>query len=212
MDSLEYERLLKLKTYEKSLFEKGIKYIGGIDEVGRGPLAGPVLACCIIMPLDSYIEGINDSKKLTGNKREKLFELILNECIAYGIGVVDEKVIDSINILNATRLAMKKAVDSMHIAPQYLLIDAEKLDSISIPKTSIVKGDSLSYNIACASIVAKVIRDRMMVDYASIYRDYQFEKNKGYGTKEHIEAIKKRGICEIHRLSFCKKFVGVENE
>ncbi|TZE83365.1 ribonuclease HII [Calorimonas adulescens] len=212
MNNIEYERLTKLKAYEKKLVENGIRYIGGIDEVGRGPLAGPVVACCIIMPYESYIEGVNDSKKLTARKRETLFELILNECISYGIGIVDEKVIDSVNILNATRFSMKKAVQNLKVCPEHLLIDAERLDSLDIPQTSIIKGDCLSYNIACASIVAKVIRDRIMTGYSNIYKHYGFEKNKGYGTREHIEAIKYYGLCDIHRLSFCKKFVGELNE
>ncbi len=208
MKNDEYERLMKLKTFETSLDTAGVKYTGGIDEVGRGPLAGPVLACCIIMPMDSYIEGVNDSKKISANKRKKLFDIILSECLDYGIGMADEKTIDSINILNATHLAMKRSIENMRIKPEHLLIDAEKLDSVEIPSTSIVKGDSLSYNIACASIVAKVIRDRIMVDYSHLYNTYNFEKNKGYGTSEHIAAIKKYGLCKIHRTSFCKHFTG----
>jgi ribonuclease HII len=208
MKSKEYERLTKLKTFEGSLSNSGFKYIGGIDEVGRGPLAGPVLACCIIMPTDSMIEGINDSKKVSQKKRERLFDVILDECIDYGIGMADEKTIDSINILNATHLAMKRSIENMQIKPEYLLIDAEKLDHVDIPASSIIKGDSLSYNIACASIIAKVTRDRIMVRYSHLYNTYKFEKNKGYGTAEHIAAIKKYGLCNIHRHSFCKHFTG----
>lgn len=191
--------------YEKKY--KG-KIIAGIDEAGRGPLAGPVVCACVIMPIDSdkIIDGINDSKKLSAKKREELYEKIINTAVAYSIVEIDEKKIDEINILQATRLGMKKALESLDVMPDIVLIDAVKIDC-SVPQENIIKGDSLSYNIAAASILAKVHRDRLMVSIDKEYPQYGFGKHKGYGTKAHIEALKKYGKTKIHRESFIKHFV-----
>lgn len=196
MDKLEYER--------KHL-EKGCKYIAGIDEVGRGPLAGPVVCACVIMPLDDVIDGVDDSKKLSEKKREKLNEIILSKAIAVSICQVDEKTIDEINILQATRLCMKNCVESLSQKPDVLFVDALKLD-VDAPQVSIIKGDFKSYTIGCASIVAKVYRDKLMEKYDEIYPEYGFKKHKGYGTKAHIDAIREVGPCSIHRMTFIKNF------
>lgn len=182
--------------------------VAGIDEAGRGPLAGPVVCACVIMPLEKnkIIDGINDSKKLSPKKREILFDKIINTALAYSIVEIDEKTIDKINILEATKLGMKKALEELNLSPDIVLIDAVKLGS-EYEEEAIIHGDSLSYNIAAASILAKVYRDRKMVELASVYPEYHFEKHKGYGTKEHIELLKKYGKCEIHRDSFIKHFV-----
>lgn len=193
---LDYEKKYKGKT------------IAGIDEAGRGPLAGPVVCACVVMPMheDKIIEGINDSKKLSEKKREELFEKIIETAISYSIVEVDEKTIDDINILNATKLGMKKALEGLQIKPDIVLIDAVKINT-SIPQDNIIKGDALSYNIASASILAKVYRDRKMKELSKLYPQYNFAKHKGYGTKEHIEALKKYGKCKIHRDTFIKNFV-----
>lgn len=187
---------------------KALGYVAGIDEAGRGPLAGPVVCACAIMPLDEdkIIPGINDSKKLSPKKREELFEKIVKTAISYSIVEIDEKTIDSINILNATKLGMKKALETLDTVPSTVLIDAVKIDT-NIPQVNIIKGDALSYNIASASILAKVHRDRLMLEMAKKYPNYHFEKHKGYGTKEHIDLLKKYGKCEIHRDTFIKNFV-----
>lgn len=187
---------------------KSLGLVAGMDEAGRGPLAGPVVCACVVMPLDrdKIIEGINDSKKLSAKKREELFERIIKTAISYSIVEIDEKIIDKINILNATKLGMKKALETLDIVPSTVLIDAVKIDT-DIPQVSIIKGDALSYNIASASILAKVYRDRLMLRLAKKYPDYHFEKHKGYGTKEHIDLLKKYGKCEIHRDTFIKNFV-----
>lgn len=183
------------------------KLIAGIDEAGRGPLAGPVVCACVIMPMDeeSIIEGINDSKKLSEKKREFLYGKIIEKAIAYKIVEVDEKTIDEINILNATKLGMKKALEGLNVKPDIVLIDAVKIDT-NLPQENIIKGDALSYNIASASILAKVYRDRLMKELAKEYPQYGFEKHKGYGTKEHIEKLKTYGKCKLHRESFIKNF------
>lgn len=198
--------------YELEYYKSGKKLIAGVDEAGRGPLAGPVCVAAVIMPFeqDKIIEEINDSKKLTEKKREKLFEKIKNTAISYNIVFVDEKTIDSINILNATKLGMKQAIEGLSVKPELVLIDAVKIDTC-VPTESIIKGDAKSYNIAAASILAKVTRDKLMVDLDKKYPEYNFKKHKGYGTKEHVENLKKFGKCEIHRNSFIKHFVG-ENE
>lgn len=200
-------RLDKMLEYEKDLYTKGYTYICGVDEAGRGPLCGPVVAAAVILKKDAHLEGVNDSKKLTEKKREALYDVITKEAVAYSVGIVDEKTIDEINILEATRLAMKKAVESLSTKAEYALIDAEKKVPIDIPYTPIIKGDQLSESIAAASIIAKVTRDRMIEEIDKKYPEYNFAKNKGYGTREHTEAIKKYGLCEIHRRSFCKKFI-----
>lgn len=183
------------------------KLIAGIDEAGRGPLAGPVVCACVIMPLDEdkLIDGINDSKKLTEKKREELYDKIIERAIAYSIVEVDERTIDRINILNATKLGMKRALDGLKVKPDIVLIDAVKLDT-DLPQDNIIKGDAKSYNIASASILAKVYRDRLMKELSEKYPQYNFAKHKGYGTKEHIENLKKYGKCELHRETFIKNF------
>ena len=199
----EKEFIDKLK-YEREEQENGNKLIAGMDEVGRGPLAGPVCVCAVIMPLDDIIDGIDDSKKISEKKRNELAEIIKQKAIDYKIAMVDEKVIDEINILEATKLCMKKAVEGLSVKPDIVLVDAiTKLD-VDVPIRGIIKGDYLSYSIGCASILAKVTRDNLMVELSKKYPEYGFERNKGYGTKEHIEALKKVGTCEIHRHSFLK--------
>jgi len=197
----EKERLLGMMRFEKPLYDMGIKYVVGIDEVGRGPLAGPVVTCALVLKHDVLIEGVNDSKKVSEKNREKLFDIIIENCISYGIGMANEKVIDEINILNATKEAMKEAVSNLKVIPEHLLIDAVDL-GVNIPTTSLIKGDAFSISIAAASIIAKVTRDRMMVAYDEIYPEYGFAKNKGYGTAEHIKALKEYGPCPIHRNTF----------
>lgn len=194
--------------YENKYQELGYKFIAGIDEAGRGPLAGPVCVAIVIMPLDkeSIIEEVNDSKKLTEKKRDKLFDQIIEKAIAYHIEMVDELTIDTINILNATKLGMLTCINEINVKPDIVLIDAVKLDT-EIQCESIIKGDALSYSIACASILAKVSRDRLMLELDAKYPQYNFKKHKGYGTKEHIENLKKYGKCEIHRNSFIKNFI-----
>ncbi len=184
------------------------KIIAGIDEAGRGPLAGPVVCACVIMPLsdEKIIEGIDDSKKLSQKKREELYEKIVSIALSYKVVEIDEKIIDDINILNATKLGMKKALENLSVTPEIVLIDAVKIET-NLPQENIIHGDALSYNIAAASILAKVHRDRLMKELSNIYPEYNFAKNNGYGTKEHIEALKKYGSCEIHRQTFIKKFV-----
>lgn len=195
-------------SYEKAAAEKGFKLVCGIDEAGRGPLAGPVCAAAVILAPDTVIEGLDDSKKLTERKRELLFEIIKEKALAYGIayGTVEE--IEEYNILNATFLAMERAAKGLEISPDYALIDGNRLPrGIKIPCESIIKGDSKSMSIAAASVLAKVSRDRLMLRYDSEYPCYNFKKHKGYGTKEHTELIKQNGPCEIHRLSFLKNIL-----
>lgn len=187
--------------YELQLISDGINLIGGIDEVGRGPLIGPVVAACVILPLNYKLDGLTDSKKLTEKKRDYYYEIIRRDALDIGIGVVDEKVIDDINIYEATKRAMIMAVNNLSIRPEHLLIDAMKLD-IDIPFTSIIKGDRYSLTISAASVIAKVTRDKMMYDLDKIYPMYDLKNNKGYGTKKHISAIEEYGITKYHRLSF----------
>ncbi|MBR4745347.1 MAG: ribonuclease HII [Clostridia bacterium] len=184
----------------------GYKLIAGIDEAGRGPLAGPVAVAIAVMPMDDIIEGVNDSKKLSAKKRDELYEQIVAKAIDYSVQLVDEKTIDKINILQATKLGMQNCIKSLQITPDLILIDAVKLDT-KIKSISIIHGDALSYNIACASILAKVTRDRLMDEYDLKYPEYGFKKHKGYGTKAHIEALKKYGKCPIHRDTFIGHFV-----
>lgn len=205
----EKERLDKMMIYERAVYSKGNKYIAGIDEAGRGPLCGPVVAAAVILKEGEYIEGVNDSKKLSESKRDKLYEEITKKAISWSVGIVDEKTIDDINILEATRIAMKQAVEGLKVEPEHVLVDAEKHVPIKVPYTPIIKGDSLSVSIAAASIIAKVTRDQMMYEIDKKYPEYEFAKNKGYGTKSHMEAIEKYGLTDIHRRSFCKKFLNV---
>ena len=190
-----------MKEFENELYNNEINFIAGIDEVGRGPLVGPVVTAAVILPKDFYDERINDSKKLTEKKRELLYDVIMENALSVGIGISSPEVIDEINILNATKKAMIEAINNLSIKPEHLLIDAVKLD-IDIPQTSIIKGDAKSESIAAASIIAKVTRDRMMVELDKKYPMYDFKHNKGYGTKKHIEALYKYGPLKEHRKSF----------
>ncbi len=194
--------------YERAFLAKGLQYIAGVDEVGRGPLAGPVVCAAVIMPLDdeSIIVGVDDSKKLSAKKRETLAEEIKKKALAYTIVEVSEKEIDEINILEATKLGMKKALESLSITPHTVLTDGNMTLDITLPQRSVIGGDALSYSIGAASIIAKVYRDSMMDEYAKEYPQYAFESNKGYGTAAHIQAIKEYGLCPIHRRTFTKKF------
>ena len=197
----EDRRLEQMLRYEKELYATGCQYIAGIDEVGRGPLAGPVVAAAVILPKNCKIKGLNDSKKISKKKHETIYQEVLKQAVAIGIGIKDNQVIDEVNIYEATKLAMIEAVGNLKITPQHLLIDAMKLD-IQIPQTSIIKGDANSLSIAAASIVAKVTRDRMMTDYDLTYPGYDFAHNVGYGTQHHLEGLKRRGITPIHRKTF----------
>lgn len=208
MKEKEIERLNILKEFEKNLYNTGLKHIAGIDEAGRGPLAGPVVVGIAIMKPDSFIEGVNDSKKISEKKREKLYEQITEEAIDWAVGIVDQTEIDEINILNATKKALHMAISNLKIKPDRILVDAlEHIDTCGVPYTSIIKGDAKVYSISCASIIAKVTRDRMMQEYDEIYPQYGFAGHKGYGTAKHIQAIKDFGPCPIHRKSFIKNFV-----
>ena len=203
MEKLSLQEKLK---YELECLSQGYKYIAGVDEVGRGPLAGPVVCAAVIMPIDDLIEGIDDSKKLSEKTRNMLSDLIKQKAICYNIEEISPEKIDEINILEATKLCMKNALEGLSIKPDVALIDALKLD-IDIPVVNIIKGDFLSYSIGAASIIAKVYRDNLMVQMAEKYPQYSFEKHKGYGTAAHISAIKEFGATPIHRRSFIKKFV-----
>lgn len=207
MKEKEIERLMKLKEIEKDLYNKGFKNICGIDEAGRGPLAGPVVVAGVIMPEDSMIEFVNDSKKVTEKRREKLYDIIKEEAISYSIAIIDQDVIDDINILNATKKGVTEVVDGLDVKPDLILVDAlEHIDTRGIPYEPLVKGDARCYNIAAASILAKVTRDRIMRQWDEIYPEYGFLSNKGYGTAKHITAIKEYGLCPIHRVTFTKNF------
>lgn len=196
-------------TYEEKYVLNGINLIAGVDEAGRGPLAGPVVCACVIMPMekDKIIDEINDSKKLSAKKREILFDKIKQIAIDYKIEFVDEKIIDEINILNATKMGMENCINALNQKPEIVLIDAVKGLNIPYESESIIHGDALSYNIAAASILAKVSRDRYMKEMDKIYPEYNFAKHKGYGTKEHIQNLQKYGKCKIHRESFIKNFI-----
>ncbi len=221
------EKLLKMKQYENALYEKGIQYIAGVDEVGRGPLAGPVVSVAVVLPRDFNILGVDDSKKLSPKKREELYEQIKEAVVAYGVGCVDNETIDRINILEATKLAMKDALRELegklrdHLGEdwkkltgdedrqkpcciQHVLIDALTLKDVPIEQTAIIHGDETSLSIAAASILAKVTRDRMMKEYHAIYPDYAFDCNKGYGTRAHYDGIQRKGLCPLHRKTFVK--------
>ncbi|MBS4750818.1 ribonuclease HII [Carnobacteriaceae bacterium zg-ZUI78] len=195
------EKLDSMLSFEKALTKNGYNAIAGIDEVGRGPLAGPVVAACVMMPMDTFILSVNDSKQLSEKKREKLYKEIMANAISVGIGIVEPNDIDTLNIYQATKVAMQQAVDKMSIKPDFLLIDAMTLTN-DLPQESLIKGDARSYSIACASIIAKVTRDRMMCEYAQHYPHYAFDKNAGYGTKDHLLGLEKYGITPIHRKSF----------
>ena len=197
----ENRRLESMLSYEKELYAQGIKLIAGVDEVGRGPLAGPVVAAAVILPQNCKIKGLNDSKKIPKKKHEEIFQAVKEKALAIGIGVMDNHVIDQVNIYEATKLAMKEAIAQLQIKPEHLLIDAMELD-LPISQTSIVKGDANSLSIAAASIVAKVTRDKIMANYDQEFPGYDFSQNAGYGTAKHLEGIAKLGITPIHRTSF----------
>ena len=190
-----------LYKYENELYSKGISYIGGVDEVGRGPLIGSVVAACVVLPKGFVLEGLTDSKKLSEKKRDEYYHIIKEKAVAIGVGIIDEKIIDEVNIYEATKLAMKEAIKNTNIKLEHVLIDAMPLE-LDVPSTSIIKGDAKSISIAAASVIAKVTRDRMMYDLDKEYPMYDLANNKGYGTKKHIEAIKEYGITKYHRLSF----------
>lgn len=193
--------------YENEARQKGYTHICGVDEAGRGPLAGPVCAAAVILPDNKIIEGVNDSKKLSEKKREALFEVIKAEAVSYAIAFASVEEIEELNILQATMLAMKRAVEGLSIPADYAMIDGNRLPDLSIDSEFIIKGDAKSMSVACASILAKVSRDRLLYQYAGEYPQYHFDKHKGYGTKAHVEAIKEFGPCPYHRRSFLKKII-----
>lgn len=195
-------------TYENNAYLRGFTAVCGIDEAGRGPLAGPVCAAAVLLPEGLVIDGLNDSKKLSEKKRELLFPVIQENALAFGIGFADEKEIDEINILQATFLAMRRAFDAMQRRCDYVLVDGNRMPPMPVPGETVVKGDAKSPSIAAASILAKVSRDRVMLEYAKQYPEYQFEKHKGYGTKAHVEALRAFGPSPIHRRTFLKKILG----
>ena len=208
MKEKEETRLLLLKEHENELREKGFKTICGIDEAGRGPLAGPVVVASVIMPANSMIEGVNDSKKISEKKREKIYDQILEEAVSYGIAIIGQDEIDEMNILNATKKGLTVSLQELTEKPDLIVVDAlSGIDTMGIPYESIIKGDAKCYSIAAASILAKVTRDRIMREWDKVYPEYGFEKHKGYGTAAHIAAIKKHGLCPIHRRSFTKNFI-----
>ena len=208
MKEKEIARLNKLKEFENKLYDKNIKYIAGIDEAGRGPLAGQVVVGCVIMPKESFIEYVNDSKKISETKRESLYEKITKEAITFSTGIIWQDEIDKINILNATKKALTIAIENLKIKPDMILVDAlENIDTKGIPYKAVIKGDAKIYSISCASIIAKVTRDRIIREYDEIYPQYGFALHKGYGTAKHIQAIKENGICPLHRRTFTKNFV-----
>ena len=195
-------------SYENSAKEKGFKYVCGVDEAGRGPLAGPVCAAAVILPDDVEIAGLNDSKKLSEKKREELYDIIVNKAVSYCVAYGTLEEIEKYNILEATFFAMNRAIAGLSITPDYALIDGNRVPrDIKTPCETVVKGDSKSASIAAASILAKVTRDRLLIEYDKKYPQYNFKKHKGYGTKEHYEAIKEYGVCEVHRLSFLKNVI-----
>lgn len=212
MKENEEERLTNLKKYEENLYNEGVKYICGIDEAGRGPLAGPVVVGAVVMPRDSKLEYMNDSKKVTAKRRDVLYDEILDTALAYGVGIVSQEEIDELNILNATKkglhIALGQVIEKLESKPDIVLVDAlREIDTYGITYESIVKGDATCYSISAASIIAKVTRDRIMEEWDKIYPMYGFEKHKGYGTKAHIQAIKECGPCALHRKSFIKNFI-----
>ena len=208
MKEKEEERLKVLIQQENELRKKGFNKICGIDEAGRGPLAGPVVIASVIMPADSMLEGVNDSKKVSEKKREILYDKIIEQAISYGVAIIGQDEIDEINILNATKKGLTISLQELTVRPDLILVDAlEHIDTLGIPYESIIKGDAKCYSISCASIIAKVTRDRIMREWDKVYPEYNFAQHKGYGTAKHIEAIKQYGLCPIHRRSFTKNII-----
>lgn len=207
-----------LYQYEKELWGSGVDYVAGMDEVGRGPLIGPVVTACVILPKDFILDGLTDSKKLSEKKREEYYDYIMQHALSVSVGMMDEKVIDEVNIYEATKLAMYQAVENSPIRPDYVLIDAMKLEKLEMPSTSIIKGDAKSISIAAASVIAKVTRDRMMIELDQRYPMYGFKSHKGYPTKKHVEAIEQYGLIDGYRKTFkpistmLEKEVAKENE
>ena len=195
------EHFIEMQYYERLAYQEGASFIAGVDEVGRGPLAGPVVAAAVILPKNIEDLGFDDSKKLSASKREEIYRLIQEKAIAIGIGIVDADIIDQVNIYQASRLAMQQAVSELKIQPDYLLIDAMKID-VNTPQIGIIKGDAKSISIAAASIVAKQVRDQMMQEFDELYPGYDFSNNAGYGTPKHLEGLQSKGICPIHRKTF----------
>ena len=195
------EHFIEMQYYERLAYQEGASFIAGVDEVGRGPLAGPVVAAAVILPKNIEDLGFDDSKKLSASKREEIYRLIQEKAIAIGIGIVDADIIDQVNIYQASRLAMQQAVSELKIQPDYLLIDAMKID-VNTPQIGIIKGDAKSISIAAASIVAKQVRDQMMQEFDELYPGYDFSNNAGYGTPKHLEGLRTKGICPIHRKTF----------
>ena len=195
------EHFIEMQYYERLAYQEGASFLAGVDEVGRGPLAGPVVAAAVILPKNIEDLGFDDSKKLSASKREEIYQLIQEKAIAIGIGIVDADIIDQVNIYQASRLAMQQAVSELKIQPDYLLIDAMKID-VNTPQIGIIKGDAKSISIAAASIVAKQVRDQMMQEFDELYPGYDFSNNAGYGTPKHLEGLKSKGICPIHRKTF----------
>lgn len=193
---------IDLLKYEKELYDKGITLIGGVDEVGRGPLVGPVVASCVVLPVNYELPGLTDSKKLSEKKREQLYDIIMRDAISVGVGIVGPEKIDEINILEASRLAMKIAIENLDVKPEFILSDAMKLTNIDIPYQDIIHGDALSLSIAAGSVIAKVTRDRMMYDLDKEYPEYGFAKHKGYPTKAHIENLEKYGVLPNYRFTY----------
>lgn len=212
MKEEEKERLINLKKFESNLYKEGTKYICGIDEAGRGPLAGPVAVGAVVMKPDSMLEWVNDSKKVTEKRREILYDRIINDAIAWNVQLISQEEIDELNILEATKkglnLALKEIIKQMHQKPDIVIVDAlREIDTEGIPYQSIIRGDATCYSISCASILAKVTRDMVMKQWSEVYPQYGFDSHKGYGTAKHIEAIKQYGPCRIHRKSFIKNFI-----
>ena len=204
----EMDRLFQMESIERQIRSQyGISRIAGVDEAGRGPLAGPVYAAAVILPEGCYIEGLNDSKKISEKKRKILYDIIIEKAIAWSVASVDEKTIDDINILNATFMAMNHAAQKLNPMPEYVLVDGNRIKNMAFPCETVVKGDAKSINIAAASILAKVSRDAYITNMAERYPEYGFDSHKGYGTKAHVDAILKYGPCEIHRKSFLKKIL-----
>lgn len=210
MKEKEKERLEHMLVLEEKHYQEGHQVICGIDEAGRGPLCGPVVAAAVVLPRGACIEGVNDSKKLSQKKREQVYEEILKNALSVSVGIADVDVIEEVNILNATKLAMKKALESLLVKPDMVLIDGNQKIHTDIKQETVISGDAISESIAAASIIAKVTRDNMLIEYDKQYPEYGFAKHKGYGTKAHIEAIQRYGLTPIHRPSFCTKFVTVE--